>query len=264
MLRHREVVQIVDEPSYLDSLPDELTGLVLLHAFPRFNKDIYQCLVVFCLRPSSKTVRRVIDVHLLGVASNLNSRIVRRISEEAFALFTGMKKLRLCGRLGRHVGNSMQKMTRLRELTLHDCSAVTDDSLSRLTQLLTSLHIYRDEYDDAFAFTGSFLSSLTNLTTLAIPEDTQITPDRFACLTGLTSLNIESCELIMPEDLAPFRQSLRIINIMGSDIELLDLVSMPKLECVYIDMRSDNESEDILRDRGVDVVHGCIRGSFLR
>lgn len=262
MLRRREVKPRVKKPNYLYSLPDEITGIVLSLAYPDFNTSRYDCRDVFRLRRSSKTLRRVVDVRLLGAASRLNSRFVRHISGEAFALFTGIKELTLRYALDHAMENRIQKMTGLSQLTLCDGCPVTDDFLSGLTQLKT-LKIYYNEEDSHL--TGSFLSSLTNLTRLAIPDDNiQIKPDHFSCLTGLTSLNMECCESIEAEDLASFGQSLRSINIMGSDIELIDLVPMQKLEVIITDMRSDYESEDILRGRGVDICHTCIRGSYLR
>ena len=110
---------------------------------------------------------------------------------------------------------------------------------------------------------GSGFCHLTNLTTLNIIGNDAITVDYLSSLSSLTSLNLEDDEMITAEGLLSFKDSLRFINIMGSDIELLDLQSFASLEKVYTDYRANVNGREALESKGVEVIQRCIRGVCL-
>lgn len=247
-----------EELLYITCIPDEILATILAFRYPLIGMQLSNTRSIFKLRQSSTRLCHTIDQHLLRNVVKLNHRIMRFISDEAITLFTGITKLYLKAG-SRITGAGLQKMTRLHKLSLSDNSRITDASLMSLPQL-RELAIF----DNPGSIDGSGFAALTSLTTLNIANNGTIAEDYLSSLCSLTSLNVESDEMITSEGLAPLRESLRFINIMGNEnLQLRDLASLTRLEIVYTDFAKDDEGMAALVKNGVEVVQGCIRGSFL-
>lgn len=247
-----------EELLYITCIPDEILATILAFRYPLIGKQLDNTRSIFKLRQSSTRLCHTIDQHLLRNVVKLGPRVMRFISDEAIILFTGITALRLKGG-SRITDAGLQKMTRLHKLSLMNNSRITDASLMSLSQL-RELAIFDNPGD----IDGSGFSALTSLTTLNIVGNDIITEDCLSSLCSLTSLNVESDELITSEGLAPLRESLRFINIMGNEnLQLSDLASLTRLEIVYTNFAQDDKGMAALVKNGVEVVQGCIRGSFL-
>jgi len=253
---------------YLDCVPDEIIGKILAFRYPSFDRHIVQTQSVFRLRQFSTRFRKVIDTYLLGGVTKLGKMPLRRLSDDAIVLFTGLRKIYLNAEtrisdVGLRKMTGLQKLSLeanvgLKKLSLEANLFITDSSLKTLPKL-RKLSILCNLGD----IDGSGFCYLTNLNTLNIPHNSVITEDYLSSLSSLTSLNIEDDEMITAEGLLPFKDSLRFINIMGSDIELLDLQSFASLEKVYIDYRANVNGREALESKGVEVIQCCIRGACL-
>lgn len=243
---------------YLDCVPDEIIGKILAFRYPSFDRYMGQIRSVFQLRQFSTRFRKVIDTYLLGGVTKLGKLPTRRLSDDAIFLFTGLRKIYL-GADDRITDGGLQRMTCLQKLSLEENYRITDESLKMLPNLRKLRLICNDGSID-----GSGFSHLTNLTTLNIAVNDVITNDNLSSLSSLTSLNVESdAGMITAEGFSSFKNSLRFINIIGSDIQLLDLLPFASLEKVYIDYRKNVNGIEVLESRGVKVIQCCIRGAFL-
>lgn len=243
---------------YLDYVPDEIIGKILAFRYPSFDRHIVQTQSVFRLRQFSTRFRKVIDTYLLGSVTNLGKMPLRRLSDDAIVLFTGLGKIYLNAET-RITDVGLQKMTRLQKLSLEDNYLITDESLKMLPQLRKLRILYNPGSID-----GSGFCHLTNLTTLNIRVNDVITEDCLSSLSSLTSLNIESNDkMITVEGLSFLKNSLRFINIIQSDIMLLDLLSFACLEKVYTSYYEDVNGREALESKGVEVIQCCIRGVCL-